>query len=36
MVQQKEEEGIRQFVRKVALESAKVICIVCEEALESG
>lgn len=31
---QREEEEIRQSVHKVALESAKVICIVCEKALE--
>jgi len=31
---QSEEEEIHQSVHKVALESAKVICVVYEEALE--
>lgn len=33
---QKEEERICQSVHKVALQSAKVICIVYEEALGKG
>lgn len=33
---QKEEEEIRQSIHEVALESAKITCIMCEEALEKG